>query len=206
MFQKSDPWYIHLILYVVIVVLIYLLVKVAIVDPTETLEKENFFRTESRLRMENIRELQIRWEKKNEAYTDDLAKLIEFFKTDKDVQKLLTAVDTLGVVEVEKKDANGNVIAKYDSVVLKPLNPFRDLSHGTFDPDCLMCSPKTHTQYILKIDTSTEYDTVIDRNGRVIKVDSTVASGKRYLLECPDGYGKIGDIMQDALKNAASWE
>ncbi|MBN1637896.1 MAG: hypothetical protein JW866_02945 [Ignavibacteriales bacterium] len=220
MLRKSDPWYIHLILYVVIVILIYLLIKVAIVDPKETMAKENFFKKESRTRMENLRELQILWEKKNKAYTDDITKLVEFFKTEKEVQALINAVDTLGKVEVDVKDENGNVIGVRDSIATKSKNPFRTLlgddpskpetQIGPGDIEqwasLLVYSPKSKNPYIMKVDTTTESDTVIDRRGNVIKVNTNTVTGKRWMVECPDGYGKIGDVMQDALKNAASWE
>ena len=40
MSKKSEPWYIHAVLYVVIVVLAYILIQVAIVEPNRVVEEE----------------------------------------------------------------------------------------------------------------------------------------------------------------------
>jgi hypothetical protein len=58
----------------------------------------------------------------------------------------------------------------------------------------------------LQIDTSVVVDTVIDRRGKITRIDSSVTFGTRYYLEDPDGYGTIGSLDTDALKNTASWE
>jgi hypothetical protein len=51
-----------------------------------------------------------------------------------------------------------------------------------------------------------EIDTVVNQRGRILRVDSTVTIGNLYYIEDPDGYGTIGSIDNDALKNTASWE
>ena len=73
MIKKSEPWYIHAALYVIIAILVYVLIRVAIVDPTEYIQNENYNRTESQLRMDNIRQAQILWARENENFSDDLA-------------------------------------------------------------------------------------------------------------------------------------
>jgi hypothetical protein len=89
---------------------------------------------------------------------------------------------------------------------MKPANPFEPLSNGEFVPDSLKWSPKSHSVYVLQIDTAVVIDTVINRRGKVTRVDTTINFGTRYYLEDLDGYGTIGSLDTDALKNTASWE
>jgi len=63
MISKSDPWYIHAGLYLVIAILTVLLIKVAIIDPHEYVKTEKYNKTESRIRMTNLKEAQMLWEK-----------------------------------------------------------------------------------------------------------------------------------------------
>ena len=78
MSKKSEPWYIHAILYVVIVALAYLLIRVAIIEPTEIVEAEKYYKTESRARMSNIKAAEILYEGKFRRYTDNLDTLVHF--------------------------------------------------------------------------------------------------------------------------------
>ena len=183
--QAGDPWYLHAILYLVISILSVILIKVAIIDPKNAVEEERFNRTESRLRMNNIKEAQILWQKKNGNFTDDLNALVSFIKEDPYADSVMNA---------------------FDSLTMKPANPFKPLSHGEFTPESLKTSPKTFQPYILQIDTSMSIDTTINRRGRIVKIDTTVVTGTKYYLEDPDGYGTIGDLYNDALKNTSSWE
>ena len=80
MSKKSEPWYIHAVLYVIIAILVFVLVKVAVIDPTEHIQNENYYRSESQLRMDNIRQAQILWERENKQFSDDLGQLISFVK------------------------------------------------------------------------------------------------------------------------------
>lgn len=181
---KSEPWYIHGILYVVIIVLAYILVRVAIIEPTQVLENEKYFKEEARLRMANLKEAQILWEQKHGAFTDNLDSLIAFISSPY-VQKVRSAVDT---ISKRSKD------------------PFKVLTSGEFTPESLFYSPKSHKRFIVQIDTSVAKDTVIDRTGRIVKIDSSRVIGKRYVIQNPDSKDKIGDLYSDALKNTASWE
>ena len=181
----GDPWYIHAALYLVIAILSVLLIKIAIIDPKNAVEQERFWRTESRLRMNNIKAAEILYQSKFGNYTDDLQKLITFIKTDNFVDSVMNA---------------------FDSLTMKPANPFKPLSNGEFTPESLMHSPRSFQEYILQIDTSLTVDTTINRRGVVIKIDSTLILGTRYYLEDPDGYGTVGDLNSDALKNTSSWE
>ena len=183
--QAGDPWYIHAVLYLVIAILSVILIKVAIIDPKDAVEQERFFRTESRLRMNNIKEAEILWQKKYGNFTDNINDLVKFIKEDPFAD---------------------SVIKAFDSLTMKPANPFKPLSGGAFTPDSLKLSPKTFQVYILQIDTSITVDTTINRRGVVTKVDKKVVLGTRYYLEDPDGYGKVGDLYNDALKNTSSWE
>ncbi len=185
MSSKSEPWYIHGILYVIIAFLVYLLIHVAIVEPTAVVEAEKYYKTESRLRMDNLRQAEILWQKKFGQYTDNLNDLLNFINTDTTVAKLKTEVDTL---------------------TGKTRNPFKDLSAGFFSSDSLLKTPKSHSFYIIKTDTTVSLDSIINRRGRLIKVDTLTLIGSLYSIECPDGYGSIGDVTSQALKNTASWE
>ncbi|MDZ7624560.1 MAG: hypothetical protein U5J96_08975 [Ignavibacteriaceae bacterium] len=183
--QAGDPWYIHAALYLVIAILSVILIKVAIIDPKNAVEQDKFWRTESRLRMNNIKAAEILFQKKYGSYTDNLDKLISFVKEDKFVDSVVNA---------------------FDSLTMRPANPFKPLSNGEFTPDSLKLSPKSFQAYILQIDTSISIDTTINRRGVVVKVDTVRVLGTKYFLEDPDGYGTVGDLFNDALKNTSSWE
>jgi hypothetical protein len=183
--SSSDPWYIHIVLYGIITILVIVLVKIAILDPSEYVEQEKYNRAESRLRMTNIKEAEILWRKKFGNFTGNLENLISFIKNDEFVDSVVNA---------------------FDSLSRKPANPFKPLSNGQFVPDSLLRSPKSFSFYILKVDTSTQLDTVVNRKGGIVRIDTTTVIGSRYFLEDPDGYGTIGSLENDALKNTASWE
>ncbi len=188
MISKSEPWYVHAVLYAVILVLAYILVQVAILEPQEVVARETYFKNESRARMSNLREAEILFQKKYGRYTSSIDSLITFLKTEKVVVDLIT---------------------KPDSVTGKIKNPFKSLTLGEFKPnlaDSLSYSPKSYMAYKISIDSNEVADTVIDRSGKVVRVNKHVSKGNRYVIECPDNYGKIGDLFSDALKNTASWE
>jgi len=188
MSSKTEPWYVHAALYVVIFILTVILIQVAIIEPQEVTARENFYKKESRIRMSNLREAEILYQKKHGTFTDNIDSLITFLKTEQIVIDLMTKIDT---------------------ITKKVKNPFKDLSKFKFEPniaDSLRFSPKSWKQFKIAVDTSEVADTVIDRTGRVVKVNTHKTKGQRYLIECPDNYGKIGDLFSDALKNTASWE
>jgi hypothetical protein len=185
MVSKSDPWYFHAAMYVIIVVLIGLLIKVAIIDPKDIVAEEKYYRTESRLRMDNLKEAEILYYSKYGKFTDNVDSLVNFIKTDPFVDSVVNA---------------------FDSISRRPANPFGPLSHGEFTPDSLNRSPKTYQQYIVRIDTTTTIDTVVNRTGKILRLDTNTVIGSKYIIEDPDGYGTIGSIDNDALKNTASWE
>jgi len=182
---KTDPWYVHAGLYLVIAILTVLLVKIAIIDPHDYVESEKYNKTESRLRMTNLKEAQILWERKYGSYSGNLDTLIEFIMFDPYVDSIVNA---------------------FDSLILKPSNPFKPLSNGEFVPDSLRWTPKSHSVYVLQIDTTIVIDSVINRRGKLTRVDTSITIGTRYYLEDLDGYGTIGSLDTDALKNTASWE
>jgi hypothetical protein len=182
---KSEPWYIHFILYFVIAILIVILIKVAIIDPKDQVEKEKYYKQESHLRMKNIKEAEILWNKKHGHFTGNLDSLINFIKTDPMVDSVINA---------------------YDSLSRRSANPFVDLTTGQFTPDSLYWTPKSHSPYVLQVDTSVSADTIYGRNNQIKRIDSSLVIGNRYYLEDPDGYGSVGSLESDALKNTASWE
>ncbi|OGU54528.1 MAG: hypothetical protein A2V66_02605 [Ignavibacteria bacterium RBG_13_36_8] len=182
---KAEPWYIHAILYFIILVLAYILIDVAIIEPNYVMKMEKFWKTESRARMINVKEAEILWQRKHGKFTDSMDSLITFIKTDPIV---------------------ANVIVGVDTVTGRPTNPFIPLSGGEFIPDSLFTSPKSGSPYLLKVDTTESVDTVINRVGRIISIDQHTEIGRLWKIECPDGYGKVGDLFSEALKNTASWE
>ncbi|MCK9281216.1 MAG: hypothetical protein M0P71_11390 [Melioribacteraceae bacterium] len=182
---KSEPWYLHAGLYAVILVLIYVLIRVAILEPQEVVENEKYYKAESRARMLNIREGEKLWFNKYNRFTDSMDSLVNFLKTDPSVQKAITGTD---------------------SITGRPTNTFVSLKNGEELWDSLFKSPKSGMAFILEVDTSKSADTVIDRRGNVIKVDSSTVIGKRYVVRCPDGYGAVGDLYSDAMRYTASWE
>ncbi len=183
--KNEDPWYVHAGLYFIAAILTFLLIKVAVLDPSAEVEAEKYYKTETRLRMANLKEAQILFEKKNGAFTASLDKLIDFLKNDRFVDSVINA---------------------FDSLTMKPANPFRNLSDGTFTPDSLFLSPKSFQRFVMNIDTSVVSDTVVNPAGKVLRVDTKTVIGTKYYIEDPNGYGTIGSIDNDALKNTASWE
>lgn len=185
MIAKSEPWYIHLILYVVMAVLVVVLIKVAYIDPNEVIEQEKYYKSESRLRMSNLRSAERLWNTKFGKFTDNIDSLVAFLKTDASIQKAIDGVD---------------------SVTGRSTNPFVFLTDGGLAWDSLYRSPKSGVKYLLEVDTASVADTIIDRRGKILKVDTKTTIGQRYYIKCPDGFGSIGDVRNDALKNTASWE
>ena len=94
----------------------------------------------------------------------------------------------------------------FDSTTMKPANPFKPLSDGKFTPDSLFRTPKSQRPFIVQIDTSVSKDTVINQRGQILRVNTKKVIGTRYYIEDPDGYGTIGSLDNDALKNTSSWE
>jgi len=182
---KSESRYVHLILYAIIVVLVFVLIKVAYLDPNEILEQEKYYKKESRFRMSNIRAGERLWEAKYGRFTDNIDSLVLFLKNDPSVKKAIEGTD---------------------SITHKSTNPFVLLTHGLFEPDSLLLSPKSRLKYVLQIDTTETADTIIDRRGRIIKIEKNVVKGTKYFVGCPDGYGTIGDVRSEAMKHTASWE
>lgn len=183
--KNEDPWYLHAGLYVVIAILTVLLIKVAIIDPKAEVDAERYFKKETRLRMSNLKEAEILYQRKFGRFTNDVDKLVNFIKTDKFVDSVINA---------------------FDSLTMKPANPFIKLSNGEFTPDSLFRTPKSQRPFIVQIDTSVVSDTVVNPRGKVLRVDTKTVIGSRYYIEDPDGYGTVGSLDNDALKNTASWE
>ncbi|MFO7526265.1 MAG: hypothetical protein R6W68_12510 [Ignavibacteriaceae bacterium] len=182
--SNQDPWYVHAGLYAVVLILVIILIKVAIIDPREVVEKENYNRAETRLRMTNLKEAQILWEKKHGRYTDNLDSLINF-------------------IHSPFADSIRN---SFDSLTLRAGDPFVVLTHGEFTPESLFFSPKSGERFSITVDTTLSIDTVVTTRGRFLRVDTTLKIGTRYIIEDPNGYGTIGSIENEALKNTASWE
>ncbi|MFH0736348.1 MAG: hypothetical protein V1773_17520 [bacterium] len=172
--KTSEQWYIHVVLYTIIIILSYILINVAFIQPNKIVLREKYYKKESRLRMLNLREAEILFKEKYGSFTDNIDSLIGFLKYD----KLVTAS-----------------ISKIDPVTKKSLSPFKNLTKFVFAPqiyDSLRHAPKSLRPYKITIDT--------------LSTGSTTVKGTNYLIECPDGYGKIGDLFNETLKNTASWE
>lgn len=185
MFKKDDPWYLHAGLYLVIAVLVFILIKVAVLDPSDIVEREKYNKNEARLRMKNLKEVQLLYFKKNKKFTNDLNELIKFYNTDSSIDSIKNAVD---------------------SMTNKSANPFINLSNGTLVADSLLRTPGSQQFFILSVDSTKSLDTVITTAGRFVRIDTTIKKGTRFKIEDPDGYGTIGDLENEALKTAVSWE
>lgn len=182
---NEDPWYVHVALYAVIAILTVILIKVAIIDPKEIMEREAYYKKEARLRMTNLKQAEILWQKKNGSFTDNLDALINFVKSDRFVDSIVNAIDP---------------------VTNKSSNPFVKLSNGVFTPDSLFKTPKSQQRFILRIDSTETVDSVVTPAGKLLRVEKRSVKGTKYLIEDPDGYGTVGSLDNDALKNTASWE
>ncbi|MGH2568649.1 MAG: hypothetical protein ACRDGA_09935 [Bacteroidota bacterium] len=75
-----------------------------------------------------------------------------------------------------------------DSLVASGLEKeiFHPLSSGLFAPESLLHAPKSLRPYRLAVNDTSRI--------------------KKYLLECPDGYGSVGSVTDDSRVNKASWE
>ncbi len=183
--SNEDPWYVHVALYTVIVILVGVLIKVAILDPQEIIETEKYIKKESRLRMTNLKHAEILYQKKYGRFTDNLDSLIYFIKNDRFVDSIRKGIDPM---------------------TNKPSDPFVALSHGEFTPESLFTTPRTGERFIVKIDTTVTRDTVVTPRGKILRVEVKTLIGTRYYIEDPDGNGTVGSLDNDALKNTASWE
>lgn len=183
--RKSEPWYIHLGLFVVIIILGYILIRVAIIEPSAYVALEKYHKTESRARMDNIRQAEILYKERFDHYSGNLDSLVYFIKTDSAVLDLIVGMDSL---------------------TGRSSNPFKPLAIGEFVADSILWSPKSLQRFILEVDTVVQIDTIINRRGKITNIDTTVTIGTRYFVDCPDGYGSIGSLTTEALKNTASWE
>lgn len=188
--RKSEPWYIHAVLYVIIIALVLVLVQVSIIEPTDVIKTQTYHKTESRARMLNLMEAQMLYEKKNEVYSDNLDTLVNFIKYDSSVALLMAGFDTL---------------YRNDSMVLRTTSPFHNLTTGEFTPESLYTSPRSGKLFIVQVDTLQEIDTIINRRGNIVKIDTNYTIGTKYVIESPDSKDKIGDLDLEALKNTTSW-
>ncbi len=195
MSKKPEPWYMHAGLWAVIVVLVVILIQVAITEPTEILRTKEYNKTESRLRMTNLKHAQILYEQKYDKYSDNLDTLVNFIRSDSAVLNLMAAFDTVKIYKIDG-----------DTTILKSKNPFSNLVSGPFSYDSLYTSPRSGNMFIVQVDTLLEIDTVINRRGKIVKIDSITTIGKRYLIQSPDSDDKIGDVNSDALLNTENWD
>ena len=163
MSKKAEPWYLHAGLWAVIVVLVIVLIQVSITGPTDIIETKKYNQQESRLRMTNLKHAEILYQQKHNKFTDNLDTLINFIRTDSTVLKLMAAVDTVKIYRVDG-----------DSTYLKSKNPFSDLVSGPFNYDSLYITPQSGRMFIVNVDTLLEVDTVINRRGRIVKIDSII--------------------------------
>jgi hypothetical protein len=195
MSKKAEPWYLHAGLWAIIVVLVVILIQVSITGPTEILRIKEYNKTESRIRMTNLKHAQIFYEQKHDKFSDNLDTLVNFIRSDTNVLNLMAAYDT---VKIYRMDG--------DTTILKSKNPFSDLVSGPFNYDSLYTSPRSGKMFIVRVDTLLEIDTVINRRGRIVKIDSITTIGKRYIIKSPDSGDKIGDVDSDALLNTENWD
>ncbi|MBK7866298.1 MAG: hypothetical protein IPJ75_04495 [Ignavibacteriales bacterium] len=166
-----------------IIILAVALLKVAYIDPKKYSEQEENFKTESRLRMYNLRSAQKAYFDKNERFCGNIDELIGFLRS-----LGLDSTLTLGSDSLESEFV------------------FRPLSNGKFVIDSLKFSPKIYLPYSFALDSARVIDSVFAENGDFIRVDTTFTPGNRFKITDPSGYGSVGNLFFDALKYSASWE
>lgn len=167
----------------VIVILTAILFKVVYLDPMRISEQEENFKTESRLRMHNLRSAQKIYFDKNERFSGNIDELIEFIRS-------------LGI--------DSNLPAGKDS--LESEYAFKLLTNGKFVIDSLKFSPKVYHPYSIALDSSRVIDSVFAEDGEFIRVDTSFTKGNRFKITDPSGYGSVGNLFFDAFKYSASWE
>ncbi|MCK6606491.1 MAG: hypothetical protein L6Q59_16465 [Ignavibacteriaceae bacterium] len=182
MAQSRDPLYLHVGLYAIVVVLVVILIKIAVIDPKEIVQQEKYYQKESRLRMLLLRDAQQAYFSVKGKFTTSVDSLINFLKSPEG-EKLYMAID---------------------SITNKPV--YKNLYANKGLIDSLRKTPKSLQPYIVLVDTSRSFDSTVTAAGRLLKVDTTITVGTKYRIEDPDGYGTVGDLSNDALKNSASWE
>jgi hypothetical protein len=167
----------------IIVILAVVLLKVVYLDPKAQSEQEENFKTESRLRMYNLRSAQKAYFDKNERFSGNIDELLNFIRS-------LGIDSTLSPV----KDSSDSGFS------------FRLLSNGKFVIDSLKFSPKVYLPYSFALDSTRVIDSVFTENGQFIRVDTSFTMGNRFKITDPSGYGSVGNLFFDALKYSASWE
>lgn len=166
-----------------IVILAVTLLKVAYLDPKKVSEREDNFKTESRLRMYNLRAAQKAYFDKNGRFCGSIDELIGFIKS--------MGLDSTLSSERDSIDTEFAFVA---------------LSNGKFIIDSLKYSPKVYLPYSFSLDSVRVIDSVFAQNGEFIRVDTTFTRGNRFRITDPSGYGSVGNLFFDALKYSASWE
>lgn len=166
-----------------IVILAVTLLKVVYLDPKEISEQEENFKTESRLRMYNLRSAQKAYFDKNERFCGNIDELIVFIKS-----LGLDSTLFLGKDSIDTEFA------------------FRPLSNGKFVVDSLKFSTKVYLPFPVALDSTRVIDSVFAVNGDFLRVDTTFTAGNRFKITDPSGYGSVGNLFFDALKYSVSWE
>ncbi len=160
-----------------------ILLKVVYLDPMKASEQEENYKTESRLRMYNLRSAQKVYFDKNQKFCGNIDELISFIRS-------------LGI--------DSTLPSGRDS--LESEFTFKPLSNGKFVVDSLKFSPKVYLPYSFALDSSRVIDSVYAEDGEFIRVDTSFIKGNRFKITDPSGYGSVGNLFFDALKYSASWE
>jgi hypothetical protein len=58
----------------------------------------------------------------------------------------------------------------------------------------------------LLVDTTETGYTIKNQSGKTVRLIQKKIIGSKYYLNDPDGYGSVGSLSDDALKNVVSWE
>jgi hypothetical protein len=169
--------------YSLIVLLSILLVKIAYFDPKLESEVAEYYKSESRLRMHNLRCAQRAYFEKNKRFCGKIDELIAFVNSS---EAGIIMDSTIGL----------------DSALFS----FKLLSNGELTADSLKFSTKVHTPYPILLDTVRVLDSVFSKKGEYIRVDTSFTLGSRFKIIDPSGYGSVGNLYFDATKFSASWE
>jgi len=189
MSKRTDPWYIHVGLYIVIVGLVAVLINVAVIEPKDVAETARYQKAEARLRMENIQEALKLFEMKNGKLTDSKQEILSFINSD----RMKAIKDSL-----KNDELTG---ASY-----KEPDPFKNHSDGTFVPDSMFMNPYTYQPFVLKVVPIYQTDSVFVNN-KFRNIDSTLKSTNYFILN-PATEEFIGDTTTTNIltKHKVSWK
>ncbi|KAB2909240.1 MAG: hypothetical protein LC102_00710 [Ignavibacteriales bacterium] len=166
-----------------IVILALLLIKVAYLDPSDYAQKEEFYKTETRMRLHNLRAAERAWFELHGSFCGNIDTLIAFVRSSE-----------AAIVLDSTKNLDKSTFG------------FQYAGQEDFIADSMKLSPKLFLPFIIQLDTFRVIDSVFSEKGEFTRVDTTAGYGSRFRIIDPAGFGSVGNLHFDALIYSASWE